>query len=331
MTHLRTPARSSLARYLCVALPARLADEGARVALVLMAVDRENSPALGGLLVAALMVPHVAAAPLVGALADRTRRRAPLHGAALIVYGLCLAATAAAVGRVPTGVLVALMALAGSCAPLLTGGLTSLLGELVPPPYLTRSFSVDSTTYNLAGIAGPALAAAIASLAGATSAVLALSASALAAGLAVPLLRPGPASAVRRRSAPGPRRPARRRPTARQQPAAAQRDVGQQHRPGGHRGAPGHRRDRGDPAARLLGGGRPDDRLRGRRAGRVPDLRGPPLGPRASRARRPGLPAGRGPAAGGGRGLSVDGPGGGLVRRRGLDHRPAVQRAAGRP
>ncbi|KUL22411.1 hypothetical protein [Actinoplanes awajinensis] len=74
----------TLARYLVAAVGARLADEGARVAIVLLALERTGDARLGGLLVAALMVPHVLAAPLVGAAADRVRRRKPLYAAAFL-------------------------------------------------------------------------------------------------------------------------------------------------------------------------------------------------------------------------------------------------------
>lgn len=63
-----------LGRYLAAALPARIADEGARISLVLLALHAKGSAALGGAMIAALLVPHVVAAPLVGVLVDRARR-----------------------------------------------------------------------------------------------------------------------------------------------------------------------------------------------------------------------------------------------------------------
>lgn len=62
-----------LPRYLAAALSARTADEGARVSLVLLALHQTGSAALGGAMVAPLLVPHVVAAPLVGVLVDRAR------------------------------------------------------------------------------------------------------------------------------------------------------------------------------------------------------------------------------------------------------------------
>ncbi|MER6690237.1 MFS transporter [Streptomyces minutiscleroticus] len=183
------PAATSLVRYLSVAVPARLAAEGARVGLVLLAVEREHDAGLGGLLVAALMIPNVVAAPLAGALADRARRRRLFQGLGLAVYGIGLAVAAYALGRVPLAWVLVLVAAAGCCAPLITGGLTSLLAELVPKEVLGRAFSIDSTTYNLAGICGPALATALAAAIGPGGAVSALGAASVLGGLAVALLR----------------------------------------------------------------------------------------------------------------------------------------------
>src|ERR687883_965734 len=90
-----------MARYASAAILVRLADEGARVALVLLALQRTGSAAVGGLLVAALLVPHVVAAPLVGALADAARRPAVLVGAGATGFGLTLAVAGLGLGRLP--------------------------------------------------------------------------------------------------------------------------------------------------------------------------------------------------------------------------------------
>ena len=161
-----------LARYLTAASGARLADEGARVAIVLLALERTGDPALGGLLVAALMVPHVVAAPLAGAAADSVQRRKALYLSAFLAYALALAASAALIGRHAVAA-ATVLAVAGCLAPLLLGGLSSLLGELVPGD-VSRALSLDAGTYGIAGITGPALAAAVAGLAGAAWSLLAL-------------------------------------------------------------------------------------------------------------------------------------------------------------
>ncbi|BEL06751.1 MFS transporter [Actinoplanes sichuanensis] len=177
-----------LTRYLSAAVGARLADEGARVSLVLLAIEQTGRPAVGGLLVAALMVPHVAAAPLAGAAADRARRRKPLYLVAFAVHALSLTGAALLVG--PATWAAAILLFTGGClAPLLFGGLSSLLRELVPGDP-ARAFGFDATTYSVAGIVGPALAATVAGFAGATWSVITLAGFAVlgaAAFLTLPL------------------------------------------------------------------------------------------------------------------------------------------------
>ena len=179
----RRDAPNALPRYLLVAALARLADEGVRVAFILLALERGAGAAFGGLLVAAFLVPHVVAAPIVGALADRVRSRLPFLAAALATYGGTIALCGVLVGRVPAPV-VLLVAVAGGCiGPLVTGGLTALLGDLVPAERLERAYGLDVASYNVAGIGAPALAAVLATAFGASTATLALAGSAWGASL----------------------------------------------------------------------------------------------------------------------------------------------------
>ena len=86
----------------------------------------------------------------------------------LTVAALGFAATLVAVvlllGRVPLGVVVAVLVVGGCCGPALTGGLTSQLSQLVPEARVPRAFGADSLTYNVSGIVGPALAGTVAGL-----------------------------------------------------------------------------------------------------------------------------------------------------------------------
>src|ERR1700760_2834106 len=95
---------SRLSAYVVAAVTVRLADEGGRVALILLALDRLHRAGTGGLLVAALMIPHVVAAPAVGALIDRTRRPSLVVGGLALGFAAALASTAAVLGRLPLGV-----------------------------------------------------------------------------------------------------------------------------------------------------------------------------------------------------------------------------------
>jgi hypothetical protein len=128
--------RAALGRYLAVALLLRSADEGMRVVLVLLALERTGGVALGGLLLGAWFAPHVLAAPLAGGITDRAvaagHPRLPYAGAFTLIGAVLLAATAG-IGRVPTVAVLAVLVLGGCAGPLATGGLTSLLPRFLPP------------------------------------------------------------------------------------------------------------------------------------------------------------------------------------------------------
>ena len=92
-------------------------------------------------------------------------------------------------------VLIGLGLCAGLTAPVLTGGFSSLIPLVVPPQSLARANSLDSASYNVAGLAGPAIVAAVAGAAGAGAALIAVAATA-AGGLVLVVAAPMPAPAV---------------------------------------------------------------------------------------------------------------------------------------
>ena len=110
-----------LSRYFAAAVLVRLADEGARVALVLLALDRLGSAGAGGVLVAALLIPHVVAAPGVGLLADRIGQPRWVIAGAAAGFAASLAGVAACLGRLPMWISVVVLLLGGCCGPALTG------------------------------------------------------------------------------------------------------------------------------------------------------------------------------------------------------------------
>ena len=181
-----TIARGLLPRYLAAAGAARVADEGARVSLVLLALHETNSAAVGAAMVAALLVPHVVAAPLVGSVIDRARRPRWVLAAMVLVFASALLSVAQLVGRTPLWVVLAVLLLGGCCGPAITGGLTSQLPGLVGPERAPRAFGLDSLFYNVSSMAGPALAGLTAAAAGprAAQSLLAGSAALGAAGVA---------------------------------------------------------------------------------------------------------------------------------------------------
>lgn len=151
------PGHWLLPRYLVAAVAARIADEGARVSLVLLALHEAKSAAVGGAMIAALLVPHVVAAPLGGVVIDRARRpRWPLASMVLI-FGVTLVLVAVLLGHAPLWLVFSLLLLGGCCGPAITGGLTSQLPGLVGVDRAPRAFGLDSLFYNVASMAGPAL------------------------------------------------------------------------------------------------------------------------------------------------------------------------------
>lgn len=182
-----TPSAASrvLLGYVAGASLLRLADEGARVALVLLALERTGSAGLGGALVAALLIPHALAAPLIGTVIGRVSQPRWLISAAGAVLAAALAASTALLGTAPTALVVVVLLTAGVGGPAVTGGLSAQLGRLLPADRLPRAFGIDSITYNLAGIGGPALVAVLATATSAAVATDALAASACVGAMAL--------------------------------------------------------------------------------------------------------------------------------------------------
>ncbi|WP_166354785.1 MFS transporter [Phytoactinopolyspora limicola] len=176
--------------YIGTALLGRTAEEGAPIVIVLLALDRTGQAWLGGLLVAAMTVPHVVTGPLGGHLRDRTGRPVAVTVAAAFVVAAALAGLASSVGHLswPFTVLIALAG--GSAGPLLLGGLSSFIGGLVSPDQRPGAHAVDAATYNVAGIAGPGLGALLAALASPAAAAYTLAAVAALAALCATSLPP---------------------------------------------------------------------------------------------------------------------------------------------
>ena len=151
-----------IAHYAGAAVLVRTADEGARVALVLLALERGGGALAGGLLVAALLVPHVVAAGVVGAWADRSARPQRIVALAAGGFGVALGVAALTVGRLPTALVLGVLVAGGCCGPALLGALSSRLPALVPARALPRAFGVDALTYDVAGMVGPAVAGVVA-------------------------------------------------------------------------------------------------------------------------------------------------------------------------
>jgi MFS family permease len=190
------PAAGGVRRYVVAAAAARTADEGMAPALALLVAAAGRDPAFAGVLLAAAGLPHVVAGPPAGALLDASRHRRLLLALAPLLVGVALAATALALGRAPDAVCVVLVALAGCAGPLVTGGLSAELTQLMTGRE-GRALALDGATYNVAAIAGPGAVAAAAALLGAEAAALCLAALAVAGAACVVRLPATPRQAGR--------------------------------------------------------------------------------------------------------------------------------------
>lgn len=175
-----------VAGYLTAATPPRLAVGGITVAIPVLAVDQLGDVALGGLLAAAALGPSIVAAPLAGAMLDRSHR----PGALVAAAGLTIAAAyvvAAFLGTVPSWVIAGALLLAGTATPFVFGGLSSFVTEQIPNE--RRAFAIDALAYNLGAVAGPAAVALAASLGSARIATVIMAAAALLGALGTIPLR----------------------------------------------------------------------------------------------------------------------------------------------
>jgi hypothetical protein len=172
--------------YLVAAAAARTADEGMAPALALLVTAAGREASLAGVLLAAAGLPHVVAGPVAGAVLDGARHRRAVLALAPAVLGTVLVLVALGLGHLPDAACVALVACAGCTGPLLTGGLSSELTQIAGDRP-ARALALDGATYNVAGIAGPAVVAATAAVAGAEPATIALGV--LAGGGALLVLR----------------------------------------------------------------------------------------------------------------------------------------------
>lgn len=174
---------------------ARLANGSARVAMVLLVLERTRSPALAGAVVGASTLPSLVTGPLLGAWLDRTAYRRRAFAGNQVLLLVALVGLLLATGSAPSYVVILLGLLAGLTTPVLTGGFTGLIAPLVPASLLRRAYGAEATSYNVAGVAGPALAGAVTAALGAEVAVAVVGAISLAALVAV-LQVPMPAPVV---------------------------------------------------------------------------------------------------------------------------------------
>src|SRR4051794_6172766 len=205
-------ARGPLARYLAAATLARGADAGAPVGLALLATSSglRHGAAVGGLLAAALTAPHLLG-PWVARRLDAAQDGRRLLAAAFLAYGAAVAGAALLLGRVEVALVVVAVVVAGTCGPLLTGGLSSRLA----PTAGDGLEGWDSLSYGLGGTGGPALVAIATAATSPLAAVLALAGAAGLGGGVAPPPPPGARPRAPPAAPPPPGPPPRGRPPGR--------------------------------------------------------------------------------------------------------------------
>ncbi|KQM82664.1 MFS transporter [Agromyces sp. Leaf222] len=178
--------------YLAAATPPRLAVGGITVAIPVLAVEQLGDVALGGLLAAAALGPSIVAAPIVGAVLDRTRRPGALVAGAGVVTAAAFT-IAAFLGAVAPGIVAVALVVAGMATPFVMGGLSSFVTEAIPDE--RRAYAIDALAYNLGAVVGPATVAAAAAFGSARLATLLMAGSALLGAIGTIPLRLRPVAA----------------------------------------------------------------------------------------------------------------------------------------
>ncbi|WP_157245595.1 MFS transporter [Nonomuraea typhae] len=176
-------------RYMAGAAGARTGDDMSGPALLVVGLAVSGSPAVAGWLLAGLTVSASVGGPVLGVLLDRSRRPGRLLAWCLAGYSGGLMLILGLLGRAPDGLVIALAVLAGLLGPALSGGWTAQIPLAVPAGLLSRATALDSISYNVAALLGPALAGLVATLGGGSWPVI-VAAALIAASLPIALTLP---------------------------------------------------------------------------------------------------------------------------------------------
>lgn len=173
--------RYTLTKYLFGALPARLGDEMSGQAILLMGLAATGTVGVSSWLLAGLTFSAALGGPLLGAVLDRARHPGRILALSLGLHAIGISLIALSLGHLPLWLSMFIALLAGFFMPAISGGWSSRLKSFIADEHMTRVSAIDATTFNIAGLAGPALAGLIAAWLGAPWAVAALVALLLAA------------------------------------------------------------------------------------------------------------------------------------------------------
>ncbi|MFG1998097.1 MFS transporter [Spirillospora sp. NPDC048911] len=178
---------TALPLYLSTATLLRVSAEGGATAIVLAVHARTAHVATAGFLQTAMTLPYILSGPIIGHAMDRVTRPRAVAFALTIGYAIAMSLLLMIAGDSPLGFALMIAAVIGCTEPIVVA-LTSLLPRFVPVERLTRAYGLEASSYNLAGIAGPGLAAGFAAWLGGGGAGIPIVACAFLGFLALPLL-----------------------------------------------------------------------------------------------------------------------------------------------
>ncbi|MPZ33093.1 MAG: MFS transporter [Rhodospirillales bacterium] len=169
----------------------RLASRMFALVIVLYVLQRFDSPVLAGWVVFVSMAPGLAISPLAGSLLDRMGAAKAIVIDMAVSAGLLLAlAVVDMAGAVTAPLLLAFVAIFSLTAPLGTAGVRVLIPRLVPSEALDHANALDTGSYALISVTGPAVAGVLFGFAGPQATLLAIVVLYIAATISlVPLVR----------------------------------------------------------------------------------------------------------------------------------------------
>jgi MFS family permease len=145
----------------------RLAGRMFMLAIVLYVLNRFDSPTLAGWVAFASMAPGMVISPVAGALLDRIgAARAVIVDMAASAALLLALVVAGFVGHATPMLVIGLVTLFSLTSPLGAAGIRTLIPGLVPKDALDRANALDTSSYALIDILGPALAGVLFGFAG---------------------------------------------------------------------------------------------------------------------------------------------------------------------
>ena len=174
----------SLGRILLAMQIARIGQSMVSIVVILLALQRYNSPQLAGAVGFASIAPGMLLSPIAGALLDRHGRvRLIILDYSVATATLLAVALLSAAGTLPAWLLVLIVGVASVTGPLSSSGLRSLFPLLVPEPLWERVNAVDSNGWVLATVVGAPFGALLAQLLGFETALLIIAGSFMCAAV----------------------------------------------------------------------------------------------------------------------------------------------------